>query len=86
MSASHNGTDRTPAGRAVPVLLALGRLLVIGWLLLAIDRQSQSQSGAAAAPGPSSLSIPRIGVRAPIVGVGRKANGAMQTPDPGKVG
>lgn len=86
MSTSHNGPDRTPARRAIPVLLALGLLLVIGWLLLAIDRQSQSQPGAAAAPGPSTLSIPRVGVRAPIVGVGRKANGAMQTPDPGQVG
>ena len=86
MSAHHTGPDRTPARRAVPVLLALGLLLVIGWLLVAIDRQAQSQAGAAAAPGPSTLSIPRIGVKAAIVGVGRKANGAMQTPGPGQVG
>jgi sortase (surface protein transpeptidase) len=53
---------------------------------VAIDRQAQSQAGAAAAPGPSTLSIPRIGVKAAIVGVGRKANVAMQTPGPGQVG
>jgi hypothetical protein len=82
----HSSRDRTPPGRAVPVLLALGLLLLIGWLLMAIDRQSQPQPGAAAPPGPSTLSIPRIGVRAVIVGVGRKPNGAMQVPDPGQVG
>jgi sortase (surface protein transpeptidase) len=89
MSTDHTGPDRTPARRAVPVLIGLGLLLVIGWLLLAIDgqaNQSQPQAGAAEAPGPSTLSIPRIGVTAPIVGVGRTANGAMQTPDPGQVG
>jgi sortase (surface protein transpeptidase) len=61
---------------------------VIAWLLVAIDRQGrpQLQPGAAAPPGPSTLSIPRIGVRAAIVGVGRKDNGAMETPDPGQVG
>jgi sortase (surface protein transpeptidase) len=84
----HTGPDRTPARRAVPVLIALGLLLVIGWLLLAIDRQAhqQARSGTSGRPGPSTLSIPSIGVRAPIVGVGLKANGAMQTPDPGQVG
>ena len=88
MTIHHTGTDRTPSRRAVPVLLALGLLLVIGWLLVAIDRQSQPQPqpGATAPPGPSTLSIPRIGVRAAIVGVGRKADGAMQVPDPGQVG
>jgi Sortase domain len=82
----HSSRDRTPSRRAVPVLLALGLLLLIGWLLVAIDRQGQPQPGAAAPPGPSTLSIPRIGVRAPIVGVGREADGAMQVPDPGQVG
>jgi hypothetical protein len=88
MSTYHTGSDRTPARRAVPVLIALGLLLVIGWLLVAIDRQGQPQPqpGAAGRPGPSTLSIPKIGVRAAIVGVGLKANGAMQTPDPGQVG
>jgi sortase (surface protein transpeptidase) len=88
MSTSHTGPGRTPARRAAPVLFALGLLLVIGWLLVAIDRQAQSQAqaGAAAAPGPSTLAIPSIGVRASIVGVGLQANGAMQTPDPGQVG
>jgi sortase (surface protein transpeptidase) len=89
MSTHHTGPDRTPPRRAVPVLLALGLLLVIGWLLVAIDRQAhqqQAQPVATGRPGPSTLSIPSIGVRAAIVGVGRKANGAMQTPDPGEVG
>ena len=90
MSTYHSGSGRTPARRAVPVLLGLGLLLVIGWLLVAIDRQGQPQpqpgSGAAGRPGLSILSIPSIGVTAPIVGVGLEANGAMQTPDPGQVG
>ena len=86
MTTRHSSRDRTPSRRAVPVLLALGLLLLIGWLLVAIDRQGQPQPGAAAPPGPSTLSIPRIGVRAPIVGVGRQADGAMQVPDPGQVG
>jgi sortase (surface protein transpeptidase) len=89
MTTDHTGPDRTPARRAVPVLLALGLLLVIGWLLVAIDRQAhqqQAQPVATGRPGPSTLSIPSIGVRAAIVGVGRKTNGAMQTPDPGQVG
>jgi hypothetical protein len=89
MSTYHSGSGRTPARRAVPVLLGLGLLLVIGWLLVAIDRQAnqqQPQPGAAGRPGPSTLSIPSIGVTAPIVGVGLEANGAMQTPEPGQVG
>jgi sortase (surface protein transpeptidase) len=88
MSTYHTGPDRTPARRAVPALLALGLLLVIGWLLVAIDRQAhqQAQPATAAPPGPSTLSIPSIGVRAPIVEVGLQANRAMQTPDPGRVG
>jgi Sortase domain len=89
MSTYHTGPDRTPGWRAVPVLIALGLLLVIGWLLVAIDRQAhqpQPQPGATGRPGPSTLSIPSIGVQAPIVGVGLKANGAMQTPEPGQVG
>jgi sortase (surface protein transpeptidase) len=88
MTTYDNGSDRAPARRAVPALIGLGLVLVIAWLLVAIDRQGQllPQPGAAAPPGPSTLSIPRIGVRAPIVGVGRKASGAMQTPDPDQVG
>jgi sortase (surface protein transpeptidase) len=89
MSTYHNRPDRTPARRAAPVLLALGLLLVIGWLLVAIDRQAhqqQPQPSATGRPGPSTLSIPSIGLKVPIVGVGLKANGAMQTPDPGQVG
>jgi sortase (surface protein transpeptidase) len=88
MSTSHTGPDRTPTRRAVPTLLALGLVLVIGWLLVAIDRQGQPQPQPVAVgrPGPSTLAIPSIGVRAPIVGVGLQANGAMQTPDPGQVG
>ena len=88
MTTDDNGTDRTPAGRAVPALIGLGLVLVIAWLLVAIDRQSQllPEPGAAAPPGPSTLSIPGIGVRAAIVAVGRKPNGAMETPDPDQVG
>jgi sortase (surface protein transpeptidase) len=88
MTTYDNGSDRTPARRAVPTLIGLGLILLIAWLLVAIDRQGQSQPqpGTAGSPGPSTLSIPRIGVRAAIVGVGLKANGAMQTPDPGQVG
>jgi Sortase domain len=88
MSTYHTASDRTPARRAVPVLIALGLLLVIAWLLVAIDRQGQPEPrpGAVGRPGPSTLSIPRIGVRAAIVEVGLKANGAMQTPDPGQIG
>ena len=88
MSPYHTRPDRMPARHAVPTLIALGLLLVIAWLLVAIDRQGQPQPqpGTAAPPGPSTLSIPRIGARAAIVGIGRKANGAMETPDPGQVG
>ena len=89
MSTDHTGPDRTPPRRAVPVLLALGLLLVIGWLLLAIDRQNHQQQAhpvATGRPGPSTISIPKIGVKAAIVGVGLKKNGAMQTPGPGQVG
>ena len=88
MTTYHNGSDRAPARRAVPALIALGLVLVIAWLLMAIGRQGhqQAQPDAAGPPGPSTLSIPGIGVHAPIVGVGLKANGAMQTPDPGQVG
>jgi len=90
MSTYHTGPDRTPTRRAVPTLIALGLLLVIGWLLMAINRQAHQQaqpgSGAAGRPGPATLSIPSIGVRAPIVGVGLRADGAIKTPDPGQVG
>ena len=88
MTTYDNGSDRTPGGRAVPVLIGLGLVLVIAWLLVAVDRQGQllPRPGAAAPPGPSTLSIPRIGVRAAIVAVGRKPNGAMETPDPDLVG
>ena len=88
MTTYDNGSDRTPARRAVPTLIALGLVLLIAWLLVAIDRQGQSppQPGAAAPPGPSTLSIPRIGVRAAIIAVGRKPNGAMEVPRPAQVG
>ena len=88
MTTYDSGSDRTPARRAVPTLIALGLVLVIAWLL-AIDRQThelQAQPSATGRPGPSTLSIPRIGVRAAIVAVGREPNGAMETPDPDQVG
>ena len=56
---------------------------------MAIDRQNhqqQAQPVATGRPGPSTISIPKIGVKAAIVAVGLKKNGAMQTPDPGEIG
>jgi sortase (surface protein transpeptidase) len=78
--------DRTPARRVVPTLLALGLLLWIGWLLVAIGRQDQPHPLPARPTGPMAITIPSIGVKAGIVGVGLQADGAMQLPDPDQVG
>ena len=81
--------DRTPGRRAVPVLLALGLLLWIGGLLVAIARLDQPHPGAASPAGsasPATISIPSIGVKATIVEVGLQADRAMQVPDPDQVG
>jgi sortase (surface protein transpeptidase) len=86
MSTSHNRPDRTPARRAVPVLLSLGLLLWIGWLLVAIARLDQPHPLPTRPTGPMTITIPSIGVKAGIVGVGLEANGAMQVPDPDQVG
>jgi Sortase domain len=87
MTTHSSGKDRTPARRAVPALLAAGLLLVIAWLLLAIGRlDHQPHPQPLNSDGPTSITIPAIGVHAPIVAVGLQANGAMQLPDPGQVG
>jgi hypothetical protein len=87
MTTHSSGKDRTPARRAVPALLALGLLLVIGWLLLAIGRlDHQPHPQTLNSDGPTSIAIPAIGVHAQIVAVGLQANGAMELPDPGQVG
>jgi sortase (surface protein transpeptidase) len=78
--------DRTPARRAVPTLLALGLLLWIGWLLVAIGRPDQPHPLPARPTGPMTITIPSIGVKAGIVGIGLQADGAMQIPDPDQVG
>jgi hypothetical protein len=87
MTTRTSGKDRTPTRRAVPALLAAGLLLLIAWLLLAIGRlDHQPHPQPLHADGPTSITIPAIGVHAPIVAVGLQADGAMQLPDPGQVG
>jgi Sortase domain len=87
MTTPTSGKDRTPARRAVPALVAAGLLLLIAWLLLAIDRlDPQLHPQTLNGDGPTSITIPAIGVHAPIVAVGLQADGAMQVPDPGQVG
>jgi sortase (surface protein transpeptidase) len=86
VSPRHTSKDRTPAGRAVPVLVVLGLLAWIGWLLLATGRLDQPRPSASSPNGPTTISIPSIGVKAPIVAVGLQADGAMQLPDAGEVG
>jgi sortase (surface protein transpeptidase) len=87
MTTRHSVKDRTPARRAVPTLLAAGLLLCSAWLLLAsgrLDQLRQHPSDPTAAP--ATITIPAIGVQAPIVGVGLQADGAMQVPEPDQVG
>jgi len=81
-----SGQDRAPARRAVPALLSLGLVLWIAWLVVAIGRPGQPHPLPARPTGPMTISIPRIGVRAGIVGIGLQADGAMQVPDPDHVG
>jgi sortase (surface protein transpeptidase) len=85
MSTSGTGSDRTPPRRAVPALLSLGLLLWIGWLVVAIVRLDQPRP-VVRPTGPMAITIPSIGVKADIVGVGLQADGAMQLPDPDQVG
>jgi sortase (surface protein transpeptidase) len=82
----HSAKDRTPARRAVQALLTAGLLLWIGWLLVMIGRLDQPSPHPAAPTGPMTISIPAIGVQAPIVAVGLRADGAMQLPDADQVG
>jgi sortase (surface protein transpeptidase) len=81
------GKDRTPARRAVLTLIAVGLLLWIAWLLVAIGRLDHQPHPLPARPtGPMVIIIPSIGVKAGIVGIGLQADGAMQVPDPDRVG
>jgi sortase (surface protein transpeptidase) len=82
----HSVKDRTPPRRAVPALLLLGLLLWIGWLLPASGLLDQPHPRPARPTGPMAITIPSIGVQAPIVAVGLRADGAMQLPDPDQVG
>jgi Sortase domain len=87
MTTRPSNRDRTPGGRAVPALLALGLLLCTAWLLLAsgrLDRLRHRPADLTAAP--ATITIPAIGVQAPIVGVGLQADGAMELPDTDQVG
>jgi hypothetical protein len=88
MATHHHRSDRTPARRAAAALLALGLLLCSAWLLLASGRldQLRRQPAATTTGGPATITIPSIGVRAPIVGVGLQPDGAMQLPEPDQVG
>jgi Sortase domain len=81
-----SGRDRTLARRAVPALLSLGLLLWIAWLAVGAGRPDQPHPLPARPTGPMVITIPRIGVKAGIVGVGLQADGAMQVPDPDRVG
>ena len=85
MSTYGTGSDRTPPRRAVPALLSLGLLLWIGWLVVAIGRLDQPRP-VVRPTGPMAITIPSIGVKAGIVGVGLQADGAMQLPEPDQVG
>ena len=79
--------DRPPPRRAAPALLSVGLLLWIGWLLVAIGRLDHQPHPLPTRPtGPMTITIPSIGVKAGIVGIGLRADGAMQVPDPDQVG
>jgi Sortase domain len=86
MTTRPSNRDRTPTGRAVPTLLALGLLLCTVWLAASgrLDRLRHRPANPTAAP--ATITIPAIGVQAPIVGVGLQADGAMELPDPDQVG
>jgi Sortase domain len=76
--------DRTPARRAVPALVAAGLLLWTAGLLVAIGRLDQPHPTSPA--GPTTITIPAIGLKATIVEVGLRADGALQVPPPDQVG
>jgi Sortase domain len=83
----HHRSDRTPARRAVTALLTLGLLLCTASLLLASGRLDQLRHRPAnPTGGPATITIPSIGVQAPIVAVGLRADGAMEVPEPDQVG
>jgi sortase (surface protein transpeptidase) len=76
----------TTIRRSSQALLSLGLLLWIAWLAVTIVRPDQPHPLPARSTGPMVITIPSIGVQAGIVGVGLQADGAMQVPDPDKVG
>ena len=87
MTTDHTGPDRTPARRAVPVLLALGLLLVIGWLLVAIDRQAhqqQAQPVATGRPGRPPSPSPASASGRPSSGSGARRTGPCRHPIPAR--
>ena len=87
MTTRSSSKDRTPARRAVPTLIAVGLLLWIAWLLVAIGRLDPQPHPLPARPaGPMAITIPSIKLKAGIVGVGLQADGAMQLPDPDQAG
>jgi sortase (surface protein transpeptidase) len=87
MTTRSSSKDRTPARRAVPTLIAVGLLLWIAWLLVAIGRLDHQPHPLPTRPsGPMTITIPSIGVKAGIVGIGLRSDGAMQVPHPDQVG
>jgi Sortase domain len=58
----------------------------MGWLLVAIGRLDQPHPRPARPTGPMAITIPSTGVKAGIVGVGLRADGAMQLPPADQVG
>jgi sortase (surface protein transpeptidase) len=91
MAPHHHRSDRTPARRAAAALLALGLLLCAAGLLLAggrLDqlRQLRPRPASPTTGAPATITIPAIGVQAPIVGVGLQPDGAMEAPEPDQVG
>jgi hypothetical protein len=80
-------TGRTPARRAATVLLTVGLLLCTAWALVTSGRLDQFRHRPADLTGaPATITIPRIGVQARVVGVGLRGDGAMQLPEPDQVG
>jgi sortase (surface protein transpeptidase) len=89
-STRFSSQDRTPTRRAVPALVAAGLLLWLAGLLVAIGRLDQpgrfDQPDPTGPAGPTTIAIPAIGLKATIVAVGLRTDGAMQIPPPDQVG
>ena len=88
MTARSSSKDRTPARRAVPTLIAVGLLLWITWLLVAIGRLDHQLHPLPARPaGPMTITIPSLGVKAGIVGPeppARRSSSGMWTTTPAR--